>query len=43
MDKCVNCGEETEYPKNTNIDSRNHYAEGAGQLCVKCFNRIYNP
>lgn len=37
MDVCVNCGCETEYPKSLPIDQREHYIEGAGQLCSKCF------
>ena len=41
MDKCVSCGKETEYPKNTHIDYRMYYIEGAGQLCEFCFNKIY--
>lgn len=40
-DKCVSCGCETPYPINMNIDFRNYYVEGAGQLCEECFNKIY--
>lgn len=40
-DKCIRCGHETPYKKSTHIDFRDHYVEGAGQLCVKCFNEIY--
>jgi len=39
---CVNCGIETPYTINTHIDYRQHYIEGAGQLCAKCYNDIYN-
>jgi len=40
-DNCVSCGEETEYYKDTHIDFRKHYIEGAGQLCSKCYGEIY--
>jgi recombinational DNA repair protein (RecF pathway) len=40
-DKCVLCGKETEYDKNTHIDFRDYYVEGAGQLCEECWERIY--
>ena len=39
-DKCVICGTETEYDKNTHINNRDGYFEGVGQLCEKCFKRI---
>ena len=42
-DKCVSCGVETQYDEFDHIDFRNFYIEGAGQLCVKCFNDIYKP
>ena len=38
-DKCVICGKETIYPKNTHIDMRVGYVEGAGQLCFECNNK----
>ncbi len=37
-DKCVMCGEETEYDFNTHVDLRYRYIEGMGQLCKKCHN-----
>lgn len=40
-DKCIMCKKETEYTKNTHIDFRQYYIEGAGQLCKKCYNMIY--
>jgi len=40
-DKCVLCGDETSYTMNTPIDERYYYVEGAGQLCEKCYNKIY--
>jgi len=43
MDDCVYCGKETKYPKHMDIDFRMHYVEGAGQLCEKCYDEIYNP
>ena len=35
-DKCVNCKRETLYGKETHIDFRLGYVEGAGQLCFEC-------
>ena len=42
-DTCVMCGCKTEYDRNEHIDQRMHYVEGAGQLCIECFNNIYSP
>jgi len=42
-EKCVSCGEATEYPITTSIDIREHYVEGAGQLCKTCYDKIYGP
>jgi hypothetical protein len=39
-DKCIMCGSDTSYDKNTHIDFRTHYIEGAGQLCSKCYNNL---
>lgn len=39
IETCVVCGTETEYRFNTHIDYRVGYVEGAGQLCVKCYNK----
>ena len=40
MDTCVYCGKETKYPKYLNIDFRENYIEGAGQLCDTCGKNI---
>jgi len=40
-DKCVYCGKETQYEKETPIQQRKYYIEGAGQLCPLCFIEIY--
>ncbi len=40
-DKCVNCKKETLYSKETHIDFRLGYIEGAGQLCLECYEKIY--
>ena len=43
-DKCVNCKRETLYSKETHVDFRLGYVEGAGQLCLDCYEKIYmNP
>jgi hypothetical protein len=40
-DRCVICGKETEYTRDTHIDQRVGYVEGAGQLCGKCYVSTY--
>ena len=40
-DKCINCKCETLYDKETHIDFRLGYVEGAGQLCLDCYGTIY--
>jgi hypothetical protein len=40
MDNCVDCGKETKYPKYLDIDYREHYIEGAGQLCDECAEKL---
>ena len=39
-DKCVNCEKETPYHMDVNIDYRDYYVEGAGQLCEDCYNKL---
>jgi len=40
-DKCVVCGEKSIYDKEEHIDFRVGYIEGAGQLCLECYDKIY--
>ena len=40
-EKCVVCGEKTEYMFSTPISERQNYVEGAGQFCPKCFYDLY--
>ena len=40
-DKCVSCGCETTYDKTDHVDYRIGYIEGAGQLCLDCYDNIY--
>jgi len=40
-DKCISCGNETRFPKETSIEERNNYIIGAGQLCRVCHDKIY--
>lgn len=42
IEGCVSCGTDTPYKKNTHIDLREHYVEGAGQLCKDCWDRTYS-
>ena len=39
IDKCVMCDTDTPYKQNTHIDLREHYVEGAGQLCKECWDK----
>ena len=43
IEKCVICGEPTQYRFNDHIDYRFNYVEGAGQLCTKCGNKDEEP
>ena len=38
---CVFCGKETDVRKDSYIDNRATYVDGAGQLCTICYSRIY--
>jgi hypothetical protein len=38
-DKCILCGEDSSYDFETHVDMRDGYIEGAGQLCIKCWNK----
>lgn len=40
-EKCVSCGEITEYTKSTPIEKRIGYIQGGGQLCLKCYRELY--
>ena len=39
---CVSCYKETPYDKDVDIDQRQHYVEGSGQLCSECWNKLYD-
>ena len=41
FEKCIICGELTNVPKDLHISRREHYVEGAGQLCQKCFIKMH--
>ena len=36
---CILCGKETTVDVNTHIDFRDGYVEGAGQLCIECYQK----
>jgi len=38
IERCILCGKETQYRFNDHIDYRTGYVEGAGQLCLHCYN-----
>ena len=39
-DLCISCECETKYKHDTNIEYRDYYVEGAGQLCKDCYETI---
>ena len=41
MEPCVVCWQLTSIPKNTPISERTHYILGQGQLCERCYYRLY--
>jgi len=41
-DKCVLCGEKTEYAEMDHVNARNFYVDGSGQLCQACFDEEYH-
>tara|TARA_Y100001963_G_scaffold113434_1_gene157115 strand:+ start:370 stop:621 length:252 start_codon:yes stop_codon:yes gene_type:complete len=41
IDTCNMCDAETPYTRDTHINQRQHYIEGAGQLCEHCWVDIY--
>jgi len=41
-DKCTVCSDDSLYDKTMPIDLRLGYIEGSGQLCLECYDKIYN-
>jgi hypothetical protein len=41
-DKCVSCGSETDFNTKIDVNYRFYYVDGGGQICKKCYNRIFN-
>ena len=41
MDNCIVCGKETIYSRGLDIQLRETYIEGCGQLCGKCYEKIF--
>ena len=39
IEECILCGENTAYRLQDHVDTRTGYIEGAGQLCIKCYNK----
>ena len=40
-DKCISCNQDTLYGEHDHVDFRMGYIEGAGQLCLNCYDEIY--
>jgi|TARA_B110000263_G_C15175908_1_gene449188 hypothetical protein len=41
-DLCVICEKKSIHDKEEHIDFRLGYVEGAGQLCLDCYGKVYN-
>lgn len=41
-ESCVMCEKETNVDKNSHISTRTTYIEGAGQLCIECYDGVYS-
>ena len=41
MEHCILCGRLTEIAKDCPLSGREHYIEGAGQLCRECYRELY--
>jgi len=41
FEACVRCGEPTDVRRDTPVDMRMHYVEGAGQSCPECYGKAY--
>ena len=39
-DKCIMCGNDSPYERHVHIDLRVGYIEGAGQLCIACYEHM---
>jgi uncharacterized protein (DUF488 family) len=39
-EKCVLCGKKTDIKASENIDHREHYVTGVGQLCEECHKKL---
>lgn len=40
---CILCGRLTDTAKDQPLSEREHYIEGAGQLCRECYQELYVP
>ena len=40
---CILCGRLTATAKGQSLSEREHYIEGAGQLCRECYQELYVP
>ncbi|MEK6841675.1 MAG: hypothetical protein AABX91_00800 [Nanoarchaeota archaeon] len=43
FEKCICCGRLTDVRKDTPVDARTCYVDGAGQLSRECYEEIYGP
>lgn len=40
IENCILCGKETQVPVFTQINIREYYIEGCGQLCKECYENL---
>jgi hypothetical protein len=40
-EKCTSCGISTDFDTTSDINYRSYFVEGGGQLCKRCWDRIY--
>ena len=40
-ERCILCKKLTDIKKDCDIDFREHYVYGVGQLCAKCYKELY--
>lgn len=39
---CVICGKQTKIPATRNVNLREYYEKGCGQLCISCYQNLRN-
>ena len=42
-ESCSRCGTDTGVPKSLHVDARHFRVDGGGDLCAKCWSKVYPP